>query len=258
MLRHAFRLTATAALPAQRRAAFCAARGFASYPPHEVTLTCFAAAGDDAALSPTMETGNMSKWNLKEGDAITAGDIVCEIETDKAVVDYEATDDMFLAKILIPEGTENVPVGQPMMVVCDDESSLAALKDFKLEDAPSAPAPPALTAEELPPKKEDVPVDAATHEPVMPQDFLVTSQTTQKTVPGPAIPASPVAKPAAPKASAPKAAAPAPTSSAVFEEKWGLGMKKSAISTSLIKKQQAYLALYGITGMTPVALPEKK
>ncbi|KAE9355605.1 hypothetical protein PF008_g3988 [Phytophthora fragariae] len=242
MLRTAFRLRS--ALPAQRRIAACVSRGFASYPSHEVVGL--------PALSPTMETGNMSKWNLKEGDAITAGDIVCEIETDKAVVDYEATDDMFLAKILIPEGTENIPVGQPMMVVCDEEESVAAFKDFKLEDAPAAPAAPVLSGEEKPPKKEEVAVDVKTHEPVVPQDFLVTSQTTKKTVPGPAIPASPVAK-AAP---APKAAAP--VASAVFEEKWGLGIKKSAISTSLIKKQQAYISLYGITGMTPVALPEKK
>ncbi|POM71528.1 Dihydrolipoyllysine-residue acetyltransferase component of pyruvate dehydrogenase complex [Phytophthora palmivora] len=244
MLRTAFRLRS--ALPAQRRITACVARSFSSYPPHEVIGL--------PSLSPTMETGNMSKWNMKEGDAISAGDIVCEIETDKAVVDYESTDDMFLAKILIPEGAENIPVGQPMMVVCDEEESVAAFKDFKLEDAPAAPAAPVLSAEEKPPKKEDVPVDAKTHEPVVPQDFLVTSQTTKKTVPGAAIPAPPAAK-AAP---APKAAAPAPASSAVFEEKWGLGMKKSAISTSLIKKQQAYIALYGITGMTPVALPEKK
>ncbi|KAG1710900.1 hypothetical protein DVH05_013622 [Phytophthora capsici] len=242
MLRTAFRLRT--ALPAQRLAA-CVTRSFSSYPPHEVIGL--------PSLSPTMETGNMSKWNMKEGDAITAGDIVCEIETDKAVVDYEATDDMFLAKILIPEGAENIPVGQPMMVVVDEEESLAAFKDFKLEDAPAAPAAPVLSEEEKPPKKEDVPVSTKTHEPVVPQDFLVTSQTTQKKVAGPAIPAAPVAK-AAP--AAPKAAAPA--SSAVFEEKWGFGIKKSAISTSLAKKQQAYVALYGITGMTPVALPEKK
>ncbi|GMF44755.1 unnamed protein product [Phytophthora fragariaefolia] len=209
----------------------------------------------NAALSPTMETGNMSKWNLKEGDTITAGDIVCEIETDKAIVDYEATDDMFLAKILIPEGAENIPVGQPMMVVCDEEESIAAFKDFKLEDAPVAPAAPVLSEEEKPPKKEEVAVDPSTNAPVVPQDFLVTSQTTKKTVPGPAIPASPVAKPTP---AAPKAASPAPVAGAVFEEKWGLGIKKSAISTSLIKKQQAYIALYGITGMTPAALPEKK
>ncbi|KAF4133782.1 Biotin-requiring enzyme [Phytophthora infestans] len=242
MLRTAFRLRT--ALPAQRRVAACVSRRFSSYPDHEVIGL--------PSLSPTMETGNMSKWNLKEGDAISAGDIVCEIETDKAVVDYEATDDMFLAKILIPEGAENIPVGQPMMVIVDEEESIAAFKDFKLEEAPAAPTAPALSAEEKPPQKEDVPVDAKTHEPVLPQDFLVTSQTTKKTVPGPFIPASPAAKAAAPKA------APAPTSSAVFEEKWGLGIKKSAISTSLVKKQQAYIALYGITGKTPAVLIEKK
>uniref|UniRef100_H3HAP3 Lipoyl-binding domain-containing protein n=1 Tax=Phytophthora ramorum TaxID=164328 RepID=H3HAP3_PHYRM len=214
MLRTAFRLRA--ALPAQRRVAACAVRSFSSYPTHEVVGL--------PSLSPTMETGNMSKWNLKEGDAISAGDIVCEIETDKAVVDYEATDDMFLAKILIPEGAENIPVGQPMMVVVEEEDDIAAFKDFKLEDAPAAPTAPVLSSEEKPPKKEDVPVDAKTHQPVVPQDFLTT----------------------------------APAGGAVFEEKWGLGIKKSAISTSLIKKQQAYVALYGITGMTPAALPEKK
>ncbi|KAL4087436.1 hypothetical protein PRIC1_013328 [Phytophthora ramorum] len=241
MLRTAFRLRA--ALPAQRRVAACAARSFSSYPTHEVVGL--------PSLSPTMETGNMSKWNLKEGDAISAGDIVCEIETDKAVVDYEATDDMFLAKILIPEGAENIPVGQPMMVVVEEEDDIAAFKDFKLEDAPAAPTAPVLSSEEKPPKKEDVPVDAKTHQPVVPQDFLVTSQVPKKTVPGPAVPATPAAKPAAPKTTA-------PAGGAVFEEKWGLGIKKSAISTSLIKKQQAYVALYGITGMTPAALPEKK
>ncbi|KAG2531273.1 hypothetical protein JM18_001681 [Phytophthora kernoviae] len=243
MLRTALRLRA--AVPTQRRIAVCAARTFSSFPPHEVIGL--------PSLSPTMETGNMSKWNLKEGDEITAGSIVCEIETDKAVVDYEATDDMFLAKILIPEGAENIPVGQPMMVVVEEQESIAAFKDFKVEDAPAAPAAPVLSEEEKPPRKEDVPVDAKTQEPVVPQDFLVTSQTPVKTVAGPAIPVAPVAKPAAPKA-----AAPSPVANAVFEEKWGLGIKKSAISTSLIKKQQAYIALYGVTGMTPAALPEKK
>ncbi|KAG7400051.1 pyruvate dehydrogenase complex dihydrolipoamide acetyltransferase component (E2) [Phytophthora boehmeriae] len=247
MLRTALCLRAAA--PVQRRIAACAARTFSSFPPHEIIGL--------PSLSPTMETGNMSKWNLKEGDEITAGTIVCEIETDKAVVDYEATDDMFLAKILIPEGAENIPVGQPMMVVCEEQEDVAAFKEFKVEDAPAAPAPPVLSPEEKPPKKEDVPVDAKTNEPVLPQDFLVTSQTPVKKVTGPAIPAAPAAKPAAPAAGT-KAAAPAPASDAVFEEKWGLGMKKSAISTSLIKKQQAYIALYGITGMTPAALPEKK
>ncbi|CAI5745072.1 unnamed protein product [Peronospora destructor] len=230
MLRTAFLLRT--ALPAPRRITACVVRCFSSYPPHEVVGL--------PSLSPTMDTGNMSKWNKKEGDEISAGDIVCEIETDKAVVDYEATDDMFLAKILIPEGAENIPVGQPMMVVCEEEESIAAFKDFKLEDAPAAPASPVVS--------DDVSVSSKAQESVIPQDSLVDVPTAEKTVTTPAVPAAPVAK-AAP---APKEAAPAPATNAVFEGKWGFGMKKSAISTSLIKKQQAYIALYGITGMTPV------
>ena len=56
------------------------------------------------ALSPTMTTGDLAAWKLKEGDAINAGDVIAEVQTDKATVDYEAVDDGFLAKILVPEG----------------------------------------------------------------------------------------------------------------------------------------------------------
>ncbi|CAH0518406.1 unnamed protein product [Peronospora belbahrii] len=232
------------ALRAQRRISACVMRSFASYPPHEVVGL--------PSLSPTMETGNMSKWNKKEGDAISSGDIVCEIETDKAVVDYEATDDMFLAKILIPEGTENVPVGQPMMVVCEDEESIAAFKNFIVENVPATPAPPVLSEEQVPPKKEDVSVSTKAQHSMIPQDSMVNLQNTEKNVTTPAIPAAPVTK------AATKAAPPTPAANAMFGEKWGLGIKNSAIATSVIKKQQAYIALYGITGMTPPKLLSKK
>lgn len=160
---------------------------------------------------------------------------------------------MFLAKILVPEGTENIAVGQPMMVVCDEEDSLAGLADFKVDESAAAPAPVAKAPEEIPPTKEQVPVDPVSNAPVVPVDFLVTSQTTHKNVSGPAIPA-PVVKPAAPAkaAPAPAAAAPAPATPVVFAEKWGQGIQKSPISLSLLKKQQAYLALYGLTGTSPV------
>jgi len=80
-----------------------AARAFsAALPDHEVVGL--------PALSPTMETGTIAKWNKKEGDKITAGDIICEIETDKATVDFEAQDDSYLAKILKPEGSADIKV----------------------------------------------------------------------------------------------------------------------------------------------------
>src|SRR5262249_10909701 len=64
------------------------------------------------ALSPTMEKGNLSKWLKKEGDKVKAGDVIAEIETDKATMEYEAIDDGVLAKIVVPEGTQDVPVNQ--------------------------------------------------------------------------------------------------------------------------------------------------
>ena len=63
------------------------------------------------ALSPTMEEGTLSKWLVKEGDTVTSGDILAEIETDKATMEVESIDDGIVGKINIPEGTENVKVG---------------------------------------------------------------------------------------------------------------------------------------------------
>lgn len=64
------------------------------------------------ALSPTMQQGNIAKWTKKEGDALAAGDIIAQIETDKATMDWELTDGGYLAKILIPEGSKDIPVGK--------------------------------------------------------------------------------------------------------------------------------------------------
>ncbi|GAU40872.1 hypothetical protein TSUD_40470 [Trifolium subterraneum] len=68
------------------------------------------------ALSPTMTQGNIAKWRKKEGDKIAVGDILCEIETDKATLEFESLEEGFLAKILVPEGSKDVPVGQPIAV----------------------------------------------------------------------------------------------------------------------------------------------
>ena len=65
------------------------------------------------ALSPTMTEGTLSKWNVKEGDQVTAGDVVAEIETDKATMELEAVDDGVIEKILVKEGTEKVDVNSP-------------------------------------------------------------------------------------------------------------------------------------------------
>ena len=69
------------------------------------------------ALSPTMEQGRLSKWLKKEGDAVRSGDVLAEIETDKATMEVEAIDDGTLAKILVPDGTDNVAVNTPIAVI---------------------------------------------------------------------------------------------------------------------------------------------
>ncbi|MBN8959951.1 MAG: pyruvate dehydrogenase complex E1 component subunit beta [Rhizobiales bacterium] len=103
------------------------------------------------ALSPTMEKGNLAKWLKKEGEAIKSGDVIAEIETDKATMEVEATDEGTLGKILIPEGTADVAVNTPIATILADGESAADLDkapakaEAKPEAAPaeakSAPAP---------------------------------------------------------------------------------------------------------------------
>ncbi len=85
------------------------------------------------ALSPTMEQGKLAKWLKKEGDQIKSGDVIAEIETDKATMEVEAVDEGVLAKILIPDGTENVAVNTPIAVIAADGEDASA--------AAAAPAP---------------------------------------------------------------------------------------------------------------------
>ena len=72
------------------------------------------------ALSPTMEEGKLSKWLVKEGDEVKSGDILAEIETDKATMEFEAVDEGRIGKILVPEGTEGVKVNAPIATLLGD------------------------------------------------------------------------------------------------------------------------------------------
>src|ERR671918_424806 len=72
------------------------------------------------ALSPTMEEGTLAKWLVKEGDEVKSGDVLAEIETDKATMEFEAVDEGTIAKILVPEGTDGVKVGQPIALLAGD------------------------------------------------------------------------------------------------------------------------------------------
>ena len=101
------------------------------------------------ALSPTMEKGNLAKWLKKEGEAVKTGDVIAEIETDKATMEYEAVDDGVLAKIVVPEGTNDVPVNQLIAVLAQEgedpkAAAAAAGKGAAPQKAASAapPSPP--------------------------------------------------------------------------------------------------------------------
>ncbi|WP_332688909.1 pyruvate dehydrogenase complex E1 component subunit beta [Bosea sp. (in: a-proteobacteria)] len=101
------------------------------------------------ALSPTMEQGKLAKWLKAEGDKVKAGDIIAEIETDKATMEVEAVDEGILAKILIADGTENVAVNTPIGVIAVDgeDVNAAASGAGKTEAAPAAKAEPEKAAE---------------------------------------------------------------------------------------------------------------
>src|SRR6478752_5401231 len=86
------------------------------------------------ALSPTMEKGKLSKWLKKEGDVVKTGDVLAEIETDKATMELEAVDEGTLGKIVVPAGTEKVQVNAPIAVLLGEGESM--------KDAPAKPAAP--------------------------------------------------------------------------------------------------------------------
>ncbi len=129
------------------------------------------------ALSPTMEKGNLAKWLKKEGDKVKSGDVIAEIETDKATMEVEAVDEGTIARILVPEGTQDVAVNDVIAILAGDG------EDVKSAGAGAASAPP-----------KPAP----------------TEQVTAKPAPAPAPASAPAPKPSAPAAPAPQPAAAAP------------------------------------------------
>src|SRR6201991_4057303 len=105
------------------------------------------------ALSPTMEKGNLAKWLKKEGHKVKSGDVIAEIETDKATMEVEAVDEGTIARILVPEGTQDVPVNNVIAVLASDG------EDVKAAGAGAASAAPAKS--EVPPAPAPAPKAAA-------------------------------------------------------------------------------------------------
>src|SRR5512140_304521 len=92
------------------------------------------------ALSPTMEKGNLAKWLKKEGDKVKAGDVLAEIETDKATMEYEAIDEGTLARIVVAEGTADVPVNQLIAVLAGEGEDIKAAASGAPAGLPAATA----------------------------------------------------------------------------------------------------------------------
>jgi pyruvate dehydrogenase E2 component (dihydrolipoamide acetyltransferase) len=117
------------------------------------------------ALSPTMEKGNLAKWLKKEGDTIKSGDVIAEIETDKATMEVEAVDEGVLAKIIVPEGTADVPVNQLIGLIAaegEDPKAVAGGAAAKAAPAPSAaPAPAPAAPPTAKPAGQPAPAPAA-------------------------------------------------------------------------------------------------
>ena len=116
------------------------------------------------ALSPTMEEGTLAKWNVKEGDKVSSGDVIAEIETDKATMEFEAVDEGVIGKILIAEGTEEVKVNVPIAVLLEEGEDASAADDTSApaasapaEKSEPAPAPAAVAAPASAPVEEDLP-----------------------------------------------------------------------------------------------------
>ncbi|KAG0603682.1 hypothetical protein M758_10G113000 [Ceratodon purpureus] len=111
------------------------------------------------SLSPTMTQGNIAVWRKKEGDEVAAGDVLCEIETDKATLEMESMEDGFLGKILVGDGVKDIPVGQPICLMVDTKDELSTIGDYKPSGGGDSSPPPPKKEESAPPpptpKKEE-------------------------------------------------------------------------------------------------------
>ncbi|KAK0717864.1 2-oxoacid dehydrogenases acyltransferase-domain-containing protein [Lasiosphaeria miniovina] len=132
-------------------------RWYASYPPHTVVKM--------PALSPTMTAGNIGVWQKKPGDSIAPGEVLVEIETDKAQMDFEFQEEGVLAKILKDSGAKDVAVGNPIAVMVEEGTDVSAFEGFTLKDAGGESAPPPPKTEEKSKSESEPPAPTPAPEP---------------------------------------------------------------------------------------------
>ena len=214
------------------------------------------------ALSPTMEEGTLSKWLKREGDEIKSGDIIAEIETDKATMEFEAVDEGILGKILVPEGSAGVKVNTPIAVLVEEGEEASAAPAPKAAAAPKAEAPAAapVAAAPVAPKADGTRVFASplarriAAEKGLDLSTLAGSGPHGRIVKADVEGAKPAAAAPAPAAAAPvaaPAAAPAPAASNVaklyegraYEEVTLDGMRKT-IAARLTEAKQTIPHFY--------------
>jgi pyruvate dehydrogenase E2 component (dihydrolipoamide acetyltransferase) len=226
------------------------------------------------ALSPTMEEGTLAKWLVKEGDAVKSGDILAEIETDKATMEYEAVDEGTIAKIVVPDGTDGVKVGAVIAVMAgegEDAAAAAASAPAKAEPKAEAPAPKpeAPKAEAPAPAPAPAPSDAPARAPKSEGDRVKASPLARRIAeaqgvdlaalqgsgPGGRIvkadvegaAGKPPSRPAAPAASAPgtaQVAAPALVERGIPHEEIKLSNMRKTIARRLTEAKQTIPHIY--------------
>ncbi|KAM5386870.1 hypothetical protein ACJZ2D_000163 [Fusarium nematophilum] len=129
-------------------------RHYASFPEHQVIKM--------PALSPTMQAGNIGSWQKKPGDSVAPGDVLVEIETDKAQMDFEFQEEGIIAKILKESGEKDIPVGSPIAVLVEEGTDISAFEKFSIADAGGDAAKPAAPKEEA--KSESSPAPSSAPE----------------------------------------------------------------------------------------------
>src|SRR6185437_14705759 len=134
------------------------------------------------ALSPTMTEGNLAKWHKKEGDEVKAGDVLAEIETDKATMEMEAVDEGKLGRILVPEGTQGIKVNQPIALILGEDEDAKALPP---KGAPAAAPAKAAATSAAKPAASPQPAPAA---PLQPAPALAAAAPAVRPSPTPAPP----------------------------------------------------------------------
>jgi len=140
------RILGTSTSPDRTRILYLSCRSYADYPAHVVMQM--------PALSPTMEKGNLARWTKKVGERVESGDVIANIETDKSEMSWDVSEEGYLAKVLVEDQTEDIPVGQVVAIICEEEEDISAFESYQPEEKSSAKKEAPKKEEKKEPKQE--------------------------------------------------------------------------------------------------------